>query len=266
LTVLPKRVPPIVWKPYENRALDWDTIIFGTKLSRRQLNAHVEDGQEGEMTYDPPLHTLLQASKEQILTATFTPANREVYAIASVRRSLQVEKATPALMWEPKPLPFMYVGKEITTKTCNAVTTDRNPMTGELLTGRYIFCPPPGEVLPLGRHTLTVIFQPDEHLTPNYTFASKFIIFPVIEIGSLFRLPKRYTDPEPRPEYKDDREYTNGPLYYGPYQAKFFFSEVDTVMPSEHDRRIMEKREEEMKRRELVDLERLALKSSQSNR
>ena len=266
ITVSPKRIPSIIWKPHENRALDWDVITFGARLSAKQLNAYVEDGQEGHMTYDPPLNTILEASAEQILTATFTPANREVFAISSVKRSLRVEKATPALSWDPKPLPFMYVGKEITKKTCNAITTSYHPVTGALLTGRYVYCPPPGEVLPLGKHTLTVIFQPDEHLTSNYTFASKFIIFPIIEIGSLFRLPKRYTDPEPRPEYKDDREYTSEPLYYGPNQSKFYFSEVDTIMPSTHDRRILEKRVEEAKRRELVELERLALTSSQSNR
>ena len=112
ITVSPKRIPSIIWKPHENRALDWDVITFGARLSAKQLNAYVEDEQEGHMTYDPPLNTILEASAEQILTATFTPANREVFAISSVKRSLRVEKATPALSWDPKPLPFMYVERD----------------------------------------------------------------------------------------------------------------------------------------------------------
>ena len=72
--------------------------------------------------------------------------------------------------------------------------------------------------------------------------------------GSLFRLPKRYTDPEPRPHYQDDREYADEPLY-GPHQGKFIYSEIDTMMPSAHDRKIIEKKEAEEKRRKAYELE-----------
>ena len=60
------------------------------------------------------------------------------------------------------------------------------------------------------RHTFTVIFEPTGGFQRNYTFSSKFIYFSVIEVGSLFKLPKRYTDPEPRTEYVvlDDCYYT----------------------------------------------------------
>lgn len=254
--VKPKQRPPIEWANSNRAALDWNEIVYGTKLSTKHLNATVQ-GLEGEFVYDPPLGTILDANTTptgQVLSLTFTPKDREKYLIVTETRSLRVEKATPQLEWHPKPLPFMYIGKELTKKTCNASTLSRHPESKELITGRFVYCPPVGEVLPLGQHTLTVIFQPHEEFSHNYTFSSKFIIFPVIEVGSLFRLPKRYTDPEPRPHYQDDREYADEPLN-GPHQGKFFFSEIDTVTPSTHDRKIAEKKSEEERRRREFELE-----------
>ena len=60
----------------------------------------------------------------------------------TVKRSIRVEKATPHLDWEPKPLPFMYIGKSLTSKTCNAITTSQHPETKEIITGRFVYCPP----------------------------------------------------------------------------------------------------------------------------
>lgn len=253
LEVLPKVRPPILWTSSDR---DWDSIVYGTKLNAKHLNAEVS-GLQGTFKYNPPIGTILDASTGttgQVLSVTFTPQDREKYLIVTVTRSLRVDKATPHLEWYPKPLPFMYIGKELTTKTCNAETTSKHPESRETITGKFVYCPQVGEVLPLGRHTLTVIFQPHEQFSHNYTFASKFIIFPVIEVGSLFRLPKRYTDPEPRPHYQDDRECADEPLY-GPHQGKFIYSEIDTTMPSTHDRKILEKKEAEEKRRSQYELE-----------
>jgi hypothetical protein len=263
LVVHAKLYPPIVWETYDRAALDWDAIVYGTKLAKKHLNAYLRDDLKGAITYDPPMGTILDANttpEGQLLSMTFEPEDTEKYLTVTIKRSLRVEKATPHLEWTPKPLPFMYVGKELTEKTCNAITTSKHPITQEELTGRFVYCPQVGEVLPLGKHTMTVIFQPHERFEHNYTFASKFIMFPVIEVGSLFRLPKRYTDPEPRPVYQDDREYLgNGPMY-GPvmHGGRFYYSEIDTVMPSDHDRKIMEKKDAEKQRSAESERERMA--------
>jgi hypothetical protein len=161
-----------------------------------------------------------------------------------------IHKAFPHLEWIPKPLPFMYVGKPLKRKTCNAQCLSKDPHSNEDITGKFVYCPPPGEVLELGEHTLTVIFQPHDQYAHNYTFASKWIVFPVIEVNSLYKLPKRYTEPEPRPEYNDDREYLLCPMKVN--DGKFIYSDIDTVAPSAHDRRVMEAREKEKNRKELM--------------
>ncbi len=270
LIVLPKVLPDVVWEN-SSKYLDWDEITYGVRLGKRQLNALCEV--EGTIEYSPPAHTLLQAGDSHTISVTFTPKNRDKYLINTITRTLCVNKATPIIVWEPKPLPFLYVGKPITRKTLNAFTTSQDPADDRLVEGNLIYCPElhapdsgcGGEgggcdgctKLAVDRHTFTVIFQPTEGFEKNYTFSSKFIYFSVIEIGSLFKLPKRYTDPEPRPEYREDREYLNRPLeaINGDGKRDFYHSEVDTVALSDRTRMLIEKKETAAEERANMHLE-----------
>ena len=250
--ILPKIQPDFVWKN-SSHLLDWDVLVFGEKLSNKHLNATC-DTCPGTIVYDPPLGTLLNATEKSTLSVKFTPDNLDKYLITKVTRDILIKKAVPVLEWKPK-LPFMYVGKPLEPHTLNAYTTSCNAELQEEtpIKGKYIYCPEVGNVLEIGTHCMTTIFEPCKEVSHNYTFAMKYVEFLVIKEGTLFKIPKRYTEPEVRPQYKGEKDTLVRP-FEGP-KGDFYFSEVDTIADSDRTRRIIEAREEGEKRKAMELLE-----------
>jgi large repetitive protein len=252
LVVMSKLKPNVVWKNTAH-IIDWDSIIYGQKLSSKLLNATCSTC-PGSLVYDPPLGTLLNATESYELAVTFTPVDLDKYLITKVTRILQIKKATPDIVWKPK-LPFMYVGKPLEPHTMNAyVTTCNAELNDDVpIKGKFIYSPEVGEVLEIGTHTMTTIFEPCKEVSHNYTFASHYIHFLVIKEGTLFKIPKRYTEPEVRPVYKGAKATLVRP-FEAP-KGDFYFSEIETVADSDRTRRILEAKEESKKRAAMVALE-----------
>ena len=75
----------IVWNKPEN-------IIFGTRLSQKELNAVVVDI-DGQFLYEPPLGSLLSpAGVEHTLRCTFVPADTTNFESIPLSVNILVEK------------------------------------------------------------------------------------------------------------------------------------------------------------------------------
>lgn len=216
LVVAPKVWPHIAWPEPE-------AIVYGTLLSAAQLCASASV--PGRFEYSPPLGTLLNAHPAQALSLTFYPSNPVEHNTVTKQMLLQVKKATPRLHWEPPP--FVYIGQAMRAK--HLCATCSQP-------GTIIYCPELGEILPLGKHTMTAIFKPSPEVSKNYTFASCFSTLLVIEEGSLFKMPKRYLEPETLRAFPvHDRQF----LLESDTLA-WFSSELD-CQPAEPVRKVVEK-------------------------
>ncbi|MFK8113949.1 MAG: cadherin-like domain-containing protein [Rubripirellula sp.] len=78
----------------------WDepiAIVFGTSLDSSQLSAVA--GVAGAFAYDPPAGTILPAGDNQILSATFTPADISNYNTATSSVAIDVSKSDPVIDW-----------------------------------------------------------------------------------------------------------------------------------------------------------------------
>jgi hypothetical protein len=207
--------------------------VYGQRLSAMQLCA-VCKVKQGTLTYDPPVGTLLDAGENCLLTATFHPENTIEYNPSTATVSLLVRKAVPPLTWEPPP--FLYIGAPLSNKHLNAYVNESAMLVHQTLPGTWVYCPELGEVLPLGKHTMTVIFKPDDSVSNNWTFASSFCSMLVITEGSLFKMPQRYLEPETRREFPvDDREFL-----LEPDKLAHFSSGID-CFPPEPVRKVVEK-------------------------
>lgn len=227
--VLPKTFPEVLWPQPE-------AIVFGDSLSPTQLCASCST--PGRIVYDPPEGSRLDAGDEHALTAHYFPDNPIEYNEVVVTVILVVKKAVPVIVWEPPP--FMYIGLPLTRKHLNATCK---------LPGTMVYCPEMGEILPLGLHTMTVIFKPADSVKHNWTFASSFVTMLVITEGSLFKMPKRYLEPETVRTFPvDDRE-----CLLEPDTLAYFSSSID-CFPPEPTRKVVEK----MKASKMVEKDKLA--------
>jgi photosystem II stability/assembly factor-like uncharacterized protein len=110
--------------------ITWTTpaaIVYGVSLGSAQLNATANAA--GSFTYSPAAGTMLIAG-QHTLTATFTPANSSSYTAASASVPLQVNQATPTIIW-PVPSPVA-AGTVLNSTQLNAVVkgVDGNPLPG----------------------------------------------------------------------------------------------------------------------------------------
>jgi len=165
-----RTTPTITW-------LTPDPIPYGKKLTSAQLNATASV--EGTFVYTPNPGYVLPVGTH-MLWVTFTPADSGRYAPLQTAISIVVTKATPALSW-PKPAAIIY-GAPLSDAQLNA--SAREP-------GRFDYSPAPGEVLPPGRHTLSVTFTPAD--SANYTTAQASVSLTVAKATSVIQWPT----PEP---------------------------------------------------------------------
>jgi dihydroorotate dehydrogenase subfamily 1 len=152
-------------------------IVYGAELSVAQLNATALV--PGTFAYKPAIGEVLTAGNH-ILSATFTPARAEDYALAQSEVLLSVVKATPAIMW-PEPALIVY-GAELSSGELNATAS---------VTGTSVYSHDVGGMLAAGSHVLSATFTPAD--TENYTSAQADVLLTVVKAMPTITWP----EPEP---------------------------------------------------------------------
>ncbi len=148
-----------------------DAIAYGDKLTFAQLNATASI--EGTLMFTPGPGYVLPVGTHT-LWVTFTPADSGRYAPLQAATSIVVTKATPTLSW-PKPATIIY-GTALDDAQLNASAPTP---------GTFDYSPTPGEVLPPGRHTLSVTFTPAD--STNYTTAKTTVAVTVAKAACAVR-------------------------------------------------------------------------------
>lgn len=141
-----RATPVVAWSNPE-------PVSYGVKLSARQLNATASV--PGRFDYSPWIGAVLAAGTHT-LSATFTPTDSANYTAVRATVSLEVARAIPDIEW-PAP-----VSIRCETALGEAHLCARSPVPGT-----FEYVPGAGQVLPVGRHTLSVTFTPAD--TANYT-------------------------------------------------------------------------------------------------
>jgi hypothetical protein len=141
--------------------INWDYpghIDYGTPLGPAQLNA--TSLVPGTFIYDPPAGTVLNAGRDQTLSATFTPDDLANYTSATLSQTIQVVKGVPVLSWN-RPANIVF-GTPLGPAQLNAMST---------VPGTFVYTPAPGTVLNAGGDQwLSVSFTPTD--SANYISAS----------------------------------------------------------------------------------------------
>ena len=134
--------PIIVWpKP--------NPIICGAPLSAIQLNAAASV--PGTFAYTPAAGDVLSAG-DHTLSVTFTPADTMNYKTAHAAVLLTVSEITPTLISWSAPSAISY-GTALSSHQLNATAP---------IQGTFAYTPSEGDLLPIGRHTLSVTFTPED--------------------------------------------------------------------------------------------------------
>jgi len=146
--------------------ITWATptaIIYGTPLSRRQLDA--TSTVAGTFAYSPAAGTVLTAG-QQTLTVTFTPTNTSDYTTATATVTIMVIQATPTVIWfTPKAITY---GTPLGATQLNATSS---------VAGTFTYSPAARTVLNAGTQTLTATFTPTD--TTDYTTATASVTLTV---------------------------------------------------------------------------------------
>lgn len=133
-----------------------ESILEGEALYDNVLNCRCTNVPEGSFLYDPPFGTILPPGCHK-LKATFHPTNGENFRSSSTTISLLVRERprfSPRIVWaNPICEPLLY-GIPLNTTMLNAQCNNAF--------GSFLYDPPPGTILPVGTHRLTVRFTPDD--------------------------------------------------------------------------------------------------------
>jgi hypothetical protein len=156
--------------------ITWPTpkaITYGTKLSATQLDAKANVA--GTFVYGPAAGTILGAGS-QTLSVTFTPSDTTDYSVQTMYVTLQVNKATPALSWDPASIAL---GSEL-----GAAQSDASSKVA----GLFTYTPPSGTVIKTLSEKLNVLFTPDDitdYTTATKTVSLKVIAGPLLKVSPL---------------------------------------------------------------------------------
>lgn len=153
-------------------------ITYGATLSGVQLNARANV--PGTFTYTPPAGTILNAGLGQVLTVVFRPTDLVRYTVVTQTVTINVLKAPSVVTWT-SPGSIAY-GVALGSQQLNASAN---------VPGTFLYAPQAGAVLPVGSHTLTVNFTPND--TVNYTPATKSVGLTVVKATPLIT----WTNPAP---------------------------------------------------------------------
>ncbi|RXA16707.1 hypothetical protein EQO05_13535 [Methanosarcina sp. MSH10X1] len=161
--------------------ITWNTpadIINGTALSITQLNAVATDPVTGDtvagtFVYTPAAGTVLSLGTHT-LHVNFTPIDTAKYTSASKDVTINVTtKVPPTITWNT-PADIIN-GTALSSTQLNAAAID--PVTGNTVTGTFVYTPAAGTVLNVGTHTLHADFTPVD--SAKYTTASKEVTITV---------------------------------------------------------------------------------------
>jgi Flp pilus assembly CpaE family ATPase len=138
-------------------------ISCGAALNDKQLNAAASV--PGTFVYSPAAGEVLAAGKHR-LSVTFTPTDSANYATTEATALLTVAKASPAVSWStPAPIPC---GTPLSEKQLNATAT---------IPGIFVYASEVGDLLTVGKHTLSVTFTPND--VAGYTTAQATVVVTV---------------------------------------------------------------------------------------
>lgn len=149
LLVVDKAEPVITWR-------ELNPIPCGVALSDVQLNAKASV--PGTFVYTPAAGNVL-AEGDHRLSAIFTPDDTMNYKTVHATVMLTVTEKTPIKISWPVPAPISY-GTELSSLQLNATAP---------IQGSFAYTPSEGDLLPVGRHTLSVTFTPAD--TERYATA-----------------------------------------------------------------------------------------------
>ena len=144
-------------------------ITYGTELSTAQLDATASVS--GTFAYTPSLSTLLKAGTGQTLSVTFTPTDSTDYNTTSATAKINVDKATPTIVWgNPVHITF---GTALSSTELDAGSSSNVGGVNGTLAGTYSYTPAAGTVLPGGAgQTLSVSFAPSDSADYNTGFGT----------------------------------------------------------------------------------------------
>jgi len=162
----------------QNTTIYWpspDRIHRGTPLGPVQLNASASV--PGSFIYSPATGEILGPGT-YTLSVTFTPADSVNYTPAEANVSLTVAEIIPASVTWLDPHSISY-GTALSAEQLNASSS---------IPGSFIFAPAAGEVLPAGKHKLSVIFTPkDEEKYAKVQVNVTIIVAELPNVPSLLR-------------------------------------------------------------------------------
>jgi hypothetical protein len=167
LTVL-RKTPAVHWPSPGG-------IHRGTPLGPAQLNASASV--PGSFTYSPANGEILGPGTHK-LSVTFTPADSVNYTPAEASVSLIVAEIIPASVTWLDPHSISY-GTALSAEQLNATSS---------IPGSFIYAPAAGEVLPAGKHKLSVIFTPkDEEKYAKVQVSVTLTVEELPSVASLLR-------------------------------------------------------------------------------
>ena len=158
-----KGTPAITWT-------NLDPIYYKTPLGAGQLKA-TSPSASGTFAYTPPAGTILPAGTHT-LSVTFTPSPFESnnWEQATATKSLVVGQYPASVNWNT-PAAITW-GTPLGPAQQNA-TVYPPELVGA---GVWTYSPPPGTVMEVGQHWITVSFNPDD---PNYSNGSYYVLLTV---------------------------------------------------------------------------------------
>src|SRR5215469_8459812 len=136
----------------ETPAVHWpmpDPINSATPLGPAQLNASASV--PGSFTYSSAIGETLGPGTHR-LSVSFTPADSVNYTPAEANVSLTVAEIIPASVTWLDPHSISY-GTALSAEQLNAISS---------IPGSFIYAPTAGQVLPAGKHKLSVFFTPKD--------------------------------------------------------------------------------------------------------
>jgi MinD-like ATPase involved in chromosome partitioning or flagellar assembly len=152
--------------------INWATpepIVYGTALGPGQLNATASE--DGVFEYSPGVGAVL-AVGEHTPMVTFRPRNNEDYPSVQTAVALSVAMAQPTISWYPPQT--ISAGKALSADELNATAS---------VPGTFRYKPGLGEILPVGKHTLTVAFTPTDAM--NYEPVKAALPLTVTELAKV---------------------------------------------------------------------------------
>jgi serine/threonine protein phosphatase PrpC len=150
----------------ETPAIHWpmpDPINRATPLGPAQLNASASV--PGSFTYSPATGETLGPGTHA-LSVSFTPGDSVNYTPAEASVSLTVAEIIPASVIWLDPHSISY-GTALSAEQLNASSS---------IPGSFIYAPAAGEVLPAGKHKLSVIFTPEDDVKHAMVLANVTLI------------------------------------------------------------------------------------------